>query len=70
MSAPSYHPDSVSVDDAWVRIIKDEENQRLYNRALWGRYPPGSTFKTVVASAAVEKGLNVPLVYNSSGYPE
>jgi penicillin-binding protein A len=68
VSAPSYHPDSVSVDEAWVRIVKDEENQRLYNRALWGRYPPGSTFKTIVASAAVEKGLNPVWEIGASGY--
>jgi penicillin-binding protein A len=68
VSAPSYHPDSVSVDDAWVRIVKDEENQRLYNRALWGRYPPGSTFKTIVASAAIEKGLNPVWEIGASGY--
>ncbi|OQX94677.1 hypothetical protein B6I21_09200 [candidate division KSB1 bacterium 4572_119] len=68
VSAPSYHPDSVSVDDAWVRIVQDEENQRLYNRALWGRYPPGSTFKVVVASAAIEKGLDPVWEIGASGY--
>ncbi|MBC8185845.1 hypothetical protein H8E88_32560 [candidate division KSB1 bacterium] len=68
VSAPSYHPDSVSVDEAWVRIVQDEENQRLYNRALWGRYPPGSTFKTVVASAAIEKGLDPVWEIGASGY--
>ena len=68
VSAPSYHPDSVSVDDAWVRIVKDEENQRLYNRALKGLYPPGSTFKTIVASAAVEKGLNPVWEIGANGY--
>lgn len=68
VSAPSYHPDSVSVDDAWVRIIKDEENQRLYNRALKGRYPPGSTFKTIVASAAIEKGLDPVWEIGANGY--
>ncbi|MFQ5753267.1 MAG: peptidoglycan D,D-transpeptidase FtsI family protein [bacterium] len=68
VSAPSFHPDSVSVDEAWVRIVKDEENQRLYNRALKGRYPPGSTFKTIVASAAIEKGLNPIWTIGARGY--
>ncbi|MCG8603476.1 FtsW/RodA/SpoVE family cell cycle protein, partial [bacterium] len=68
VSAPSFHPDSVSVDDAWVRIVQDEENQRLYNRALKGRYPPGSTFKAVVASAAIEKGLNPVWTIGANGY--
>jgi hypothetical protein len=30
-----------------------------YNRALMGRYPPGSTFKVVTAAALVAGGLNV-----------
>ena len=47
VSAPSFHPDSVSVDAAWARIVQDEDGKRLYNRALKGRYPPGSTFKTI-----------------------
>lgn len=68
VSAPSYHPDSVAVDAAWNRIVKDEEHQRLYNRALWGRYPPGSTFKAVVASAAVEKGLDPVWEIGPEGY--
>ncbi len=68
VSAPSFHPDSVSVDEAWVRIVKDEVGKRLYNRALKGRYPPGSTFKTVVASAAVEKGLDPVWRIGPEGY--
>ncbi|MFQ5603616.1 MAG: peptidoglycan D,D-transpeptidase FtsI family protein [bacterium] len=68
VSAPSFHPDSVSVDEAWVRIVKDEEGKRLYNRALKGRYPPGSTFKTVVACAAIEKGLNPVWTIGANGY--
>lgn len=68
VSAPSYHPDSVSVDNAWKRIVTDEDNQPLYNRALWGLYPPGSTFKTVVASAAIEQGLNPVWEIGANGY--
>ncbi|MBN1996626.1 hypothetical protein JW935_03670 [candidate division KSB1 bacterium] len=68
VSAPSYHPDSVSVDEAWARIVQDEENQRLYNRALWGRYAPGSTFKPIVAAAAVEKGLDPVWEIGANGY--
>ncbi len=68
VSAPSYHPDSVSVDDAWLRIVQDEDGKRLYNRSLKGRYPPGSTFKTIVACAAVEKGLDPTWMIGPSGY--
>ncbi len=68
VSAPSFHPDSVAVDEAWLRIVQDEANQRLYNRALKGRYPPGSTFKTIVACAAIEKGLNPIWHIGPNGY--
>ena len=68
VSAPSYHPDSVSVDKAWIRIVGDEINQRLYNRALWGRYPPGSTFKTIVAAAAIENGIDPIWDIGPNGY--
>jgi len=68
VSCPSFHPDSVSVDEAWVRIVKDEDGKRLYNRALKGRYPPGSTFKPMVASAALESGLNPVWTFGRNGY--
>ncbi len=68
VSAPSFHPDSVSVDDAWLRIVRDEEGKRLYNRALKGRYPPGSTFKTVVACAALESGIDPVWYIGPDGY--
>jgi peptidoglycan glycosyltransferase len=68
VSAPSFHPDSVAVDEAWLRIVQDEANQRLYNRALKGRYPPGSTFKIIVACAAIEKGLNPIWRIGANGY--
>ncbi len=35
-------------------ILLDSENQPLLNRAIGGTYPPGSTFKLVVASAGLE----------------
>ncbi len=68
VSAPSFHPDSVSVDEAWVRIVRDEDGKRLYNRALKGRYPPGSTFKPMVACAALENGINPTWTLGRNGY--
>ncbi len=68
VSSPGFHPDSVSHDDAWLRIVRDEHGKPLYDRALKGRYPPGSTFKTVVACAAVEVGLDPKWVIGRDGY--
>lgn len=57
-SAPSYDPeiftDSKRSDER-AEVLTDEEYP-LMNRAISGVYPPGSVFKTVVATAALETG--------------
>ncbi|MBQ3141327.1 MAG: penicillin-binding protein, partial [Clostridia bacterium] len=40
--------------------VLNADNQPLYNRALQGIYPPGSTFKPLVALAALEEGVITP----------
>jgi penicillin-binding protein A len=63
VSKPSYDPSSFagnSKDDqkAWVGLQKSHDpSDPLLNRALRQTYPPGSTFKLVTASAALENGL-------------
>ncbi|GLV75296.1 peptidoglycan D,D-transpeptidase FtsI family protein [Streptomyces hygroscopicus] len=61
VSTPSYDPGtfagSSSADQkAWNALQKDRK-QPMLNRALRQTYPPGSTFKVVVAAAALENGL-------------
>ncbi|RCH69784.1 penicillin-binding protein 2 [Streptomyces sp. SDr-06] len=61
VSTPSYDPSKIagssSADgDAWKRLSEDK-GQPLLNRALRQPLTPGSTFKLVVASAALESGL-------------
>jgi penicillin-binding protein 2 len=38
-------------------VLMDGQNQPLLNRAIGGVYPPGSTFKLVVASAALKNKI-------------
>ncbi|MDI6689280.1 MAG: penicillin-binding transpeptidase domain-containing protein [Actinomycetota bacterium] len=65
VSNPSYDPNplaSLNIEretQAWNELIQDEAKP-LLNRALQELYPPGSAFKLVTASAALETGLVEP----------
>ena len=62
VSKPTYDPNELAVHDtsevieAYNRLL-DDPNDPFYNRTLAGPLnPPGSTFKLVVAAAALESG--------------
>ena len=59
VSSPSYDPNIFSKtlsNSDWQKIISSK-NAPLINRPIKGLYPPGSTFKPVVALAALKYGL-------------
>ena len=62
VSLPSYDPNAFvsGIDRAAYQALITDELRPLQNRAIQGRYSPGSTFKLVVATAALEEGLITP----------
>lgn len=62
VSTPSFDPNKFNrglSNEEWEEISTNEKNP-LLNKALGGLYSPGSTFKMVVALAALEAGVIRP----------
>jgi penicillin-binding protein 2 len=61
-SLPAYDPNdfSTGIDRATWAALNSDRLRPLQNRAIQGRYSPGSTFKVVVATAALEEGVITP----------
>ena len=57
VSSPSFDP--AAVEKHWDELTAREDSP-LLNRAAQGLYPPGSTFKTLIADAALEAGVTNP----------
>ena len=62
VSLPAYDPNdfAAGIDRATWAALNSDALRPLQNRAIQGRYSPGSTFKIVVATAALEEGLVDP----------
>ena len=61
-SLPAYDPNTFAggIDRLTWNDLNSDSFYPLRNRAIQGRYAPGSTFKIVVATAALEEGLVTP----------
>ncbi|MGB0571842.1 MAG: penicillin-binding protein 2 [Alphaproteobacteria bacterium] len=61
-STPSFDPNAFTegLSTAQWRAVADNERAPLRNKALAGEYAPGSTFKMIVALAALQAGLVTP----------
>jgi penicillin-binding protein 2 len=62
VSLPAYDPNdfAAGIDAATWASLNSDRLKPLQNRAIQGRYSPGSTFKIVVATAALEEGIVTP----------
>jgi penicillin-binding protein 2 len=58
-SRPAFDPNQLSsgVNKEYWKQIATDKLHPLQNRAIQGRFPPGSTFKIVLALRGLEKGL-------------
>jgi penicillin-binding protein 2 len=62
VNRPSFDPNVFARGvhrDEWRALLSDKRHP-LNNRAIQGQYPPGSTFKIIVATAALEEGIINP----------
>jgi peptidoglycan glycosyltransferase len=73
-SSPGYDPNKIESDKGYASIIHSPQacpgsSSALYNRATQGLYPPGSTFKTVTAAAALDdKTYTLTSQFDDPGY--
>ncbi len=58
VSAPAFDPNlfAVGMSTSQYRELSENPDRPLFNRAVRGTYPPGSTIKPVLALAALETG--------------
>lgn len=61
-STPSFDPNAFTegLSNTQWRALADNERAPLRNKAIAGEYAPGSTFKMIVALAALEEGVITP----------
>jgi len=61
-SLPAFDPNdfATGIDRATWASLNTDKLRPLQNRAIQGRYSPGSTFKIIVATAALEEGVITP----------
>jgi penicillin-binding protein 2 len=68
VSKPSFDPNLFTMGESYEiasnssyltlsDVLLDGQNQPLLNRAIGGTYPPGSTFKLIVASAGLKNNI-------------
>jgi penicillin-binding protein 2 len=59
-SKPAYDPNDFSggIDSETWNSLANNEWRPIQNRAVSGQYPPGSTYKVIVAAAALQDGFD------------
>lgn len=62
VSTPSFDPNEFGADDGdeYIASLRNDTAKPFMNKVVEGLYPPGSTFKIVVALAGLESGAITP----------
>jgi peptidoglycan glycosyltransferase len=60
VSTPSYDPNRLPAPGSYGKLTNDTQGRPLVNRAVQFGYAPGSTFKVVTATAAIDTGQFTP----------
>lgn len=62
VSTPSFDPNLFvgGISSSDYAALRANDHNPLFHKSIMGTYPPGSTFKAVVAAAALEHGLVDP----------
>ncbi len=65
LSSPSFDPNKFSfgLTQKEFSTLSKNKNKPLFNRAIAGQYPPGSTIKPMIALGALEMGIIDPDVF-------
>jgi cell division protein FtsI/penicillin-binding protein 2 len=66
-SEPSYSLKAVTDEATWIRLNANERDRPLVSRATGSYYIPGSTFKSVIITAAFLNGLQDSVFPDSAG---
>ena len=59
-STPGFDPNGLSSSGTYAKLARDSSGTPLVNRATQFGYAPGSTFKVVTATAAIDSGKFTP----------
>ncbi|NQU40830.1 MAG: penicillin-binding protein 2 [Lentisphaerae bacterium] len=69
-SSPTFNPSAMRSHSELAKLSHDQDKP-LFNRAISGQYPPGSTFKPLVAITALENaGVSPNTQFDCPGYFE
>ncbi|MFC1538088.1 penicillin-binding protein 2 [Candidatus Latescibacterota bacterium] len=66
VSSPFFDPNEFtsSMSESSFAMLRNDPGKPLYNRAIQGTYPPGSTFKMITALAGLENGFGPKTKFN------